>query len=137
MDAVFTLPAVYDLPMPSFDRPVRQVFEQVVERTLDELPDHIAAKINNLTVVVEDRPEPENDPCGQCLLGLYHGISLAERGMDYAGVLPDRISVYISSHLALNLDQAETEKEVRRTLLHEIGHHLGIDDRRLEELGWG
>lgn len=111
-------------------------FEQVVEAALEELPTDIAAQIDNIVVVVEDRPTREQDPGGDGLLGLYEGVSLAERGLDYAGVMPDRISVFMEGHLALNLDRLETEAEIRKTVLHEIGHHLGIDEARLRELGW-
>ena len=82
-------------------------------------------------VVVEERPPP-----GEYLLGLYEGISLADRGMDYAGALPDRITIYMESHIEMELDRVGTIEEIRRTVLHEIGHHLGIDDARLSELGW-
>ncbi len=109
----------------------RQEFERVVEQVLDELPDGIAGKLDNLVVVVEERP-----PSGEDLLGLYEGISLADRGMDYAGVLPDRITIYMESHIEMELDRVSTIEEIRRTVLHEIGHHLGIDDARLAELGW-
>ena len=114
----------------------RTDFEQVVDATLAELPPDIAAQIDNLIVVVEDRPSSDQDPTGDGLLGLYEGVSLAERGIDYFGALPDRISVFISGHLALGLDHAGTRAEIRTTVLHEIGHHLGIDEQRLHELGW-
>lgn len=87
-------------------------------------------------MVVEERPSREQDPDHSGLLGLYEGISLAERG-DYYGALPDRITVFMKSHLALGLSRNETLQEVRATVLHEIGHHLGMDERRLHELGWG
>jgi predicted Zn-dependent protease with MMP-like domain len=83
-------------------------------------------------VVVE-----EQDPYDEGLLGLYEGIPLSDRGIDYAGVLPDRISIFVDSHLAMGLDRAGTAEQIRRTVLHEIAHHLGIGDRRLHELGWG
>ncbi len=109
----------------------REEFEQIVDRVLDELPGDIAGKLDNLVVVVEER-----HPEGEDLLGLYEGISLADRGMDYAGVLPDRITIYMDSHIEMGLDRIGTIEEIRRTVLHEIGHHLGIDDTRLSELGW-
>lgn len=107
-------------------------FERVVDRTLEELPPDIAAQLDNLAVVVEDR-----DPYGEGLLGLYEGVPLPDRGWNYAGVLPDRISIYIDTHLAMGRDRKGTEAQVRRTVLHEIAHHLGIGDTRLRELGWG
>ena len=114
----------------------RADFEGAVERALAEVPAEIADQIDNLTVVVEAHPTPDQDPDGEGLLGLYEGVSLADRGIDYYGALPDRISIFMRGHLALGLDRAETLAEVRTTLLHEIGHHLGIDDDRLHELGW-
>lgn len=109
----------------------RQEFERIVDQVLDELPGDIAGKLDNLVVMVEER-----HPQGEDLLGLYEGISLADRGMDYAGVLPDRITIYMDSHIEMGLDRVGTIEEIRRTVLHEIGHHLGIDDARLSELGW-
>ena len=120
-----------------YGRSIHRLFQRAVDRAMSEIPPDIARKIDNLSVAVEDRPDPEDDPCGQCLFGLFQGIPKTERGLDYAGVMPDRISIYISSHLALQLDDAELKAEIRRTVLHEVGHHLGFDDHRLEELGWG
>lgn len=113
-------------------RMTRNDFEAIVDRILEELPRYIAVQLDNLVVVVEDRDPDDGD-----LLGLYEGMSLLDRGMDYAGVLPDRISIFMNTHLALGLNRANTVTEIRRTVLHEIAHHLGIDDQRLHELGWG
>lgn len=115
----------------------REDFEQVVDRTLEELVRDFPVRPDNLVVVVENGATRQQDPRGEGLLGLYEGIPLLDRGMDYAGVLPDRISIFMETHLALGLDRAGTEAEIRRTVLHEIAHHLGIDDPRLHELGWG
>ena len=115
----------------------RAFFESVVSDTLDELPPEIRRQLDNLTIVVEDRPTPDQDPRGDGLLGLYEGISLAERGIDYFGTLPDRISVFMEGHIALGLGRDDLAAEIRTTVLHEIGHHLGFDERRLHELGWG
>ena len=70
------------------------------------------------------------------MLGLYEGVSLLERSGDYWGALPDRIVVYRIPHLELGLSVSDLEDEIRRTVLHEVAHHLGIDDTRLAELGW-
>ena len=111
-------------------------FEQVVAKALDEVPEGIAAHIDNLQIVIEEEPRPDQDPHGEGLLGLYEGVSLAERGVDYFGVMPDTITIFRQPHLRLGLSEHELRKEVRTTVLHEIGHHLGIDDERLHELGW-
>jgi len=111
----------------------RAEFESVVDAALEGLPGWVIDQIDNLHVVVEERPSGEEKE----LLGLYEGVSLAERSADYWGALPDRIVVYRQPHLELGLDDVELRAEIRRTLLHEIAHHLGIDDDRLDELGWG
>lgn len=110
-------------------------FEQVVDRVLDQLPPWVIEKIDNLIIVVEEQPTKEQDP-HQDLLGLYEGISLLERTGDYWGGLPDKITIFRQPHLQLGLERPELEAEIRRTLLHELAHHLGSDDDRLEELGW-
>lgn len=107
-----------------------------MDKVLEELPQWVKAIIDNLVVIVEDRPTPEQDPTNEGLLGLYTGVSLAERAGDYWGVLPDRITIFRLPHLRLCPSDDELEAEIRRTVLHELAHHLGIDDRRLEELEW-
>jgi predicted Zn-dependent protease with MMP-like domain len=88
--------------------------------------------LDNIHVVVEDRPPPDQGD----ILGLYEGVSLVERSADYWGAVPDRIIVFREPHLELGLEDDELEKEIRKTVLHEFAHHLGIDDQRLHELGW-
>lgn len=104
----------------------------MVDRALEGLPPWVLERLDNLHVVVEDRPSSEQGD----VLGLYEGVSLLERSGDYWGALPDRIVVYRIPHLEMGLSAHDLEHEIRRTVLHEIAHHLGIDDRRLEELGW-
>ena len=106
-------------------------FEIVVDRTLEDLPSWVIERIDNLIVVVEEEPPPDQGD----LLGLYDGVSLVERA-DYFGVMPDRIVIFRRPHLELGLQRHALEKEIRKTVLHEIAHHLGIDDDRLTELGW-
>lgn len=109
----------------------RHVFEAEVDRVIEELPEWVIAEVDNLVVVVEDTPTPEQGD----VLGIYEGISLADRG-DYWGAMPDRIVIFYRPHLELDLDDRDLREEIRRTVLHELGHHLGIDDERLTELGW-
>ena len=110
----------------------RAEFEGVVDRTLEELPEWVVAKIDNLVVVVEEHSTPEYGD----VLGVYEGVALSERE-EYSGALPDRIIVFRRPHLELGLETDELEAEIRKTVLHEIAHHIGIDDSRLDELGWG
>ena len=112
-------------------------FEQVVDEVLETLPEWVVDRIENLRVTIEDWPSRDQDPDGAGLLGVYEGVSLLERGDDYSGFLPDQIVIFIGPHLALRLPEAELRAEIRTTVLHELAHHLGIDDARLHELGWG
>lgn len=104
----------------------------MVDRTLEQLPTWVIEQIDNLTVVVEEHPGPELGD----VLGVYEGVSLQERSGDYWGALPDQIVIFRQPHLELDLSQQELEDEIRRTVLHEIAHHIGIDDERLTEVGW-
>ena len=114
----------------------RAQFERIVDEALEELPEWVVDAVDNLHVVVEDWPTPEQDPTGQGLLGIYEGVSLLDRGDFYSGALPDRIVVFMGPHLELGLSKRELRAEIRTTVLHEVAHHLGIDDARLTELGW-
>ena len=110
----------------------RAEFDAAVDRALDGLPTWVMERVDNLHVVVEDWPTEEQGD----VLGIYEGVSLLERSSDYWGALPDRIIVFREPHLELGLSDEDLEEEIRRTVLHELAHHLGIDDSRLEELGW-
>ena len=113
-------------------------FENLVDEALEELPEELAARISNLHIVIQDLPEPEDVEDGDVegVLGLYEGIPLTERASDYYGFLPDRITLYKSNIESEAGTPDEVREVVRRTVIHEIAHHFGIDDDRLDELGW-
>jgi predicted Zn-dependent protease with MMP-like domain len=107
-------------------------FEEHVRRALDSLPDDLRKAMDNVAVVVED--ENPDDPD---LYGLYVGTPLTERGSGYAGTLPDKIEIYrIPLEEDYGHDPGLLEEEIRVTVVHEIAHHFGIGDDRLDELGW-
>lgn len=112
-------------------------FEREVGAILAGLPAWVQERMDNVYVVVERRPTRAQDPSGHGLLGLYEGISLDERGFDYFAAAPDQITLFYDAHMALSLPDDELRSEIRTTVLHELGHHLGISDDRLHELGWG
>nr|WP_203658748.1 metallopeptidase family protein [Streptomyces sp. SID14446] len=111
----------------------RETFEELVSQALDKIPPELTRVMDNVAVFVEDEP-PADDPE---LLGLYEGTPLTDRGEWYAGVLPDRISIYMGPILRMCETPDEVVHEVAVTVIHEIAHHFGIDDERLHELGWG
>jgi predicted Zn-dependent protease with MMP-like domain len=114
-----------------------QEFRSFVYEIVDSLPDAITSQFDNVTIEVAIRPEADHDPSGQGLLGLYEGVSILERGIDYYAAVPDRIIIFYRPHMELDLPEPELRAEIRMTVLHEIGHHLGIGDDRLHEIGWG
>ena len=112
-------------------------FEAAVRRAMNGLPDWVHAALENIEIIVLDEADQVLDPERQGLLGLYVGLPLPERGVDYAGELPDVIYLFRKPHLKLNLSPHDLRREIAKTLIHEIAHYFGIDDDHLEELGWG
>jgi len=106
-------------------------FEMHVAEALDEIPSQLAELIDNCVILVEDYPPPDMPDT----LGLYSGIPLTERGQFYTG-LPDRIQIFRYPILALCATSEQVIEEIRITVVHEIAHHFGMDDKRLHELGY-
>ena len=111
----------------------RERFEELVGEALDEVPNELLSLMSNVVFLVEDAPADGGDD----LLGLYEGVALTERGWDYAGALPDRITIYRLPTLKVCDSEEDVVDEVAVTVVHEIAHHFGIDDQRLHDLGWG
>jgi predicted Zn-dependent protease with MMP-like domain len=134
MGAALRLPKTGAGLGPAHNRTVINVaperFEEMVATALDALPDELGRLMRNVAVTVE----PYGGPPG--LLGLYEGVPLTSRTTGYAGVLPDRITIYRRAICAICRTEDEVVDQVRRTVIHEVGHHFGISDERLTELGW-
>ncbi len=114
----------------------RERFEDLVSDALDLVPTELLDLLDNVVILVDDDPPPD-DPDGEGLLGRYEGYALTDRGWDYGGVLPDRITIYRNPILSICDTEEDVVAEVSVTVIHEIAHHFGIDDERLHELGWG
>ncbi|MGO1319896.1 MAG: metallopeptidase family protein [Galactobacter sp.] len=114
------------------------LFEYAATEAFRLLPAELTAPLDNVQIFVEDRydPAPWEHPDTQ-LFGYYDGFALTERGRDEAGQLPDRIVLFKETFEHECNGWPEVVKELRITLVHEIGHHLGIGEERLHELGWG
>ena len=105
-------------------------FSRAVQAAMESLPPDLAAAVSNVALVVEDEPPP-----GMPLLGLYQGIPLTERTSGYAGVPPDKITIYrLPLERLYGDDPGLLRAQIRRVVLHEIAHHFGISDERLHEL---
>ena len=105
-------------------------FEQAVQDGLDALPDELRDAMSNVTIVIEDEP-----PDGMPLLGLYQGVPLTRRTSFYAGVAPDKITIFRAPLERLYGASPDLLRaQVKRVVLHEVAHHFGISDERLVEL---
>jgi predicted Zn-dependent protease with MMP-like domain len=108
----------------------RERFEELVADALDGIPEELGSYMKNVGVYVEDRSPMRG------LLGLYEGVPLTQRGISYSGLMPDRITIYRLPICGICSTEEEVVQEVRRVVIHEVGHHFGISDPRLRELGW-
>jgi predicted Zn-dependent protease with MMP-like domain len=113
-------------------------FDQMVADALDSIPPELGEAMDNVAVVVEEWPTAEQlEGRDGMLLGLYEGVPLTHRGpITYAGIAPDRITVFRGPLCRLARDRNDLAEHVRTTVLHEVGHYFGMSDDRLRELGW-
>lgn len=115
-------------------------FDRAVEQALAEVPAEFQRYIENVVVEVRNRPDRalmREHGIPDDVLGFYIGVPLEEKGPDLAPVpLPDRILIFRDNLCEMCESWEELVDELRITVLHEIGHHLGLDEDRLEELGY-
>jgi predicted Zn-dependent protease with MMP-like domain len=113
-------------------------FEQLVADALDTIPQELGQHMENVAVTVADWPTSEQ-LAGRpgTLLGLYQGVTLTSRSpRSYSGAMPDRITIFRGPITRLARDEADLVRIVTTTVIHEVAHHFGISDTRLQELGW-
>ena len=120
----------------------RERFQWLVARAIETLPDEFTARLENIDVVVEDSPTQSQIARaglgrGQTLLGLYEGVPLTRRGAHYGLVPPDKITIFQKPIEAKCRDDARVTTEIQRVVQHEIAHHFGIGDARLEQIEGG
>ncbi|MFQ6015283.1 MAG: metallopeptidase family protein [Anaerolineae bacterium] len=114
-------------------------FERLVAEALDELPEEFQRRLDNVEVVIEDRPSRQDLASvglkpGQTLFGLYQGVPRTKRTSGYGLVLPDKITIYQRPIEMACRTEAEIREQVRQTVMHEIAHHFGLDDEDLARL---
>jgi len=116
-------------------------FERLVAKALDDIPAEFARYLDNVAVVIEDEPTPAMlrdlglDPARDTLFGLYRGVPLSQRPHDFAS-LPDHITIFRGPLLRICRTPAEVERQIKVTVVHEIGHYFGLDERRIRRLGY-
>jgi predicted Zn-dependent protease with MMP-like domain len=119
----------------------RRRFVRLVEEALSQIPEELRRALDNVHVAVEDWPTPEQLasvglPEDGVLFGLYEGTPLLERGTE-PPLLPDRITLFQGPLEEACETEEELRQEIRKTVVHELGHYFGLDEERLEELGYG
>jgi predicted Zn-dependent protease with MMP-like domain len=106
-----------------------EAFEAMVSDALATIPDRLRVEMDNVAIIIDDESPPGP------LYGRYEGIPLTDRRR-YSGVRPDRITLFLATICQSAGTTEDIARRVRVTLLHEVGHHFGIGEARLRELGW-
>lgn len=114
-------------------------FDDLITRAMNELPEKYIKGLQNVAIVMADEPTPEQIQKmkignHQILLGLYEGIPLTQRGMNYNLVLPDKITLFKNSIMAVTHDESQLFEQIKRTLWHEIAHYYGLDHDRIDQI---
>ncbi len=118
----------------------QETFEILVDEAVASLPDDIKGWLDNVAIVVQDRPTPEQlenmglRP-GDILLGRYVGVPKTHRGITYGEMIPDKIIIFQRNVERLCRTPAQCREQVRKTVMHEIGHHFGLTDYDLRDAG--
>lgn len=118
----------------------RESFERLVAKAIAELPEEFRERLENVAVVIQPRPTPRQLARarvrrGSGILGLYEGVPHPRRTTSYGMVAPDKITIFQKPiELKCGRDEGEIRREVRRVVLHEIGHHFGMDEKTLQRL---
>ena len=120
----------------------RSEFDRLFEQALACLPAQFAKWVEEVPVILEDEPSPElleeigADEKGE-LLGSYHGVALTRRSVEDSGRMPDQILIFRRPLVAMCRNPEQLAAEIRKTLLHELGHYAGLDEDDLDRLGYG
>ncbi len=118
----------------------REEFERIVLKLIDELPEHFRKDMENVSIVLEERPSLDllrkvGVRSGK-LLGIYQGVPLTKRGLGYNGVLPDRIILFMREiEEEARMENVPLVEKIKNVLYHEIGHYFGLSEEELRKLG--
>ncbi len=116
-------------------------FDRLVDEALESLPEEIRKRLDNVAIVIADWPTRADlrragVPHGATLFGLYEGVPLTQRTTHYGLVPPDKITLFRGPLLAYSRDPEDLRERVRRTVIHEIAHHFGMDEDHIRRLGY-
>lgn len=116
----------------------REKFEKIVAEGIDDIPERFLEKLNNVAVVIEDEPTSLQKKklkirSDWTLFGLYEGVPQVSRGVNYSGVLPDKITIFQKPIEAAAKNDKEIKEIAKNTIWHEIAHHFGMDEKRVRQ----
>lgn len=114
----------------------KEDFENMVINAISELPEYFREKMQNVTIHIEEFPDKGTlkslgYKSPYSLLGLYQGVPVTRRGIHYRNVMPDRITIYRRPILNRNKNSQDVKDDIKRVVLHEIGHYFGLSEREL------
>ncbi len=116
----------------------REHFVKVVEEALDSLPQEFRSRIRNVAVLVEDKPpnqpSPQSGQRKRLLLGVFHGVPTTKKSIFNLPSGPDHIVLYQKNIEAVCSSEAEVRKQIRLTVIHELGHYFGLDEEHLKDI---
>ncbi|MCX6741048.1 MAG: metallopeptidase family protein [Candidatus Parcubacteria bacterium] len=110
----------------------------MVEEGIKAIPERFLLKLDNVAIVVQDEPTPEqkkklNLRPNRMLFGLYEGVPQTKRGVGYSAVLPDRITIFQKPIEAIATDEKGIKEIIKNTVWHEVAHHFGMDEARVRQ----
>jgi predicted Zn-dependent protease with MMP-like domain len=119
--------------------PTDEEFEKIIGKALDSLPEKYVSKLDNVAIVYEDEPTPEQRKklklrCNQTLFGLYEGVPQIRRGTPFAIIPPDKITIFKVPAAQFSQNEEQLFRQVRHTLWHEIAHHFGLQHEQIHDL---
>jgi predicted Zn-dependent protease with MMP-like domain len=125
----------------------RQRFDEELDRVMAELPPQVLKLLDEVPLIVDDHPTPSDMARlrvrrRDALCGLYTGIPLTQRSVEHSGTLPDRVAIFREGILRTaagrqgRIEDSELRRQIRITILHEVGHHFGLTERDLRQLGY-
>ena len=120
------------------ERIERKVFRDMVEAGMADIPDRFLKKLDNVSIVIEDEPTPEqikklNLRSGWTLFGLYEGVPQTSRGSNYGSVLPDKITIFQKPIEQAAKNSDDVKEIVKNTVWHEIAHHFGMNEKEVRQ----
>jgi predicted Zn-dependent protease with MMP-like domain len=116
----------------------REKFNKVVAEVMDSLPREFRRRIQNVAVLVEDRPPDQQPPARgkprRLLLGLFHGIPMTQKSVFHLPTGPDHVVLYQKNIEAICSNETEMREQIRRTVIHEFGHYFGMTEEQLKDV---